>query len=84
MPGLAKLVEHYNQSKYQTQPFEEALKATFGDKQYLFGGKREESDRFDINVAVTATSNSNRSVVLSNYNRLCLDICTSDITRLGH
>ncbi|SMQ51120.1 unnamed protein product [Zymoseptoria tritici ST99CH_3D7] len=73
VPGISKLVEHYNQSKYETHPFEEALKLAFNDKQYLFGGQREESDRIDINVAVTTTSAAGSSVVLSNYNRLCLE-----------
>lgn len=81
VPGISKLVEHYNQSKYETHPFEEALKLAFNDKQYLFGGQREESDRIDINVAVTTTSAAGSSVVLSNYNRLCLEkrksqVCT--------
>lgn len=73
VPGISKLVEHYNQSKYETHPFEAALKTAFNDKQYLFGGQREDNDRLDINVAVTTTSAAGSSVVLSNYNRLCLE-----------
>lgn len=79
VPGLAKLVQHYNQSKYETQPFEEALRSAFSDKQYLFGGQREDNDRIDINVAVTATSAAGSPVVLSNYNRLCLDKSKSSV-----
>ena len=73
VPMLSTIIESYNHSKYETTPLEEALKMTFGDTQFLFGGQREDNERVDVNVAVTATSLAGSGVLLSNYNRLCLE-----------
>ena len=67
------IVSNYNHSIYETQPLQEALTTAFTDDQYLFGGRRGDSERMDVKVAVTATSAAGHSVVFANYNRLCLE-----------
>ena len=73
VPGVGWFVENYHHSKYETQPLQEALIETFGEDQYLFGGRRSNPGSMDIKVAVTATSAAGNPVVLANYNRLCLE-----------
>lgn len=71
--GVEWFVKNYFHSKYETQPLEEALISSFGDEQYLFGGRRSDPGSMDVKVAVTATSASGNGVVLANYNRLCTE-----------
>ena len=71
IPLVNWIVQHYNHSKYETQPLQEALIEAFTDDQYLFGGRRTDPGSMEVKVAVTATSAAGGSVVLANYNRLC-------------
>ena len=72
MPGVGWIIDNYNHSKYETTPFEQALKSAFSDDQYLFGGRRlADTQGFHTKVAVIATSASGNPVVLANYNRPC-------------
>ncbi|EMC99209.1 hypothetical protein BAUCODRAFT_146182 [Baudoinia panamericana UAMH 10762] len=71
VPVIGQLVSHYNHSRYETQPLEDALKTAFTHEQYLFGGRRADPGSTSTKVAVTATAAAGQSVVLSNYNRLC-------------
>ena len=64
------LVTSFHHSKYETKPLEEALITAFTEEQYLFGGiHRGQSNESNIKLAVTATSTTGRTVLLSNYNR---------------
>ncbi len=68
IPGYGFLVKAHHSSKFETRPFEDALKEAFSEDDYLFGGPR-----FGISsstkVAITTTSTTAQVVVLSNYNR---------------
>lgn len=75
MPIVGRLVENYNHSKYETKPLQDALISAFTNDQYLFGGERRAAGSLDIKVAVTTTSAAGTSIVLANYNRLCLEKC---------
>jgi len=71
--GLGFLVSHYNHSKYETRPLEEALTEAYGEDEFLFGGSRVSNggDEANVKVAVISTSATDLPVVLANYNRLC-------------
>ncbi len=75
IPGLGFLVSHYNHSKYETRPLEEALAEAYGEDEFLFGGSRVSNggDEANVKVAVISTSATDSPVVLANYNRLCPD-----------
>lgn len=65
------LIELQYQSKYETQPLQEALIDSFGEGK-LFGGphkRRSDNPGFATKVAVTATSTSGNATVFANYNR---------------
>jgi hypothetical protein len=66
--GVNKVLESIHHSKYETRPLQKALKETFSEDDYLFGGPRVQNSR--TKVAVTATSSGSVSV-LANYNRSC-------------
>ncbi|KAJ2991286.1 hypothetical protein NUW58_g2566 [Xylaria curta] len=71
LPLVGHFVDHHYHSKYQTKTLESVLKEAFTDDMQLFGGERPlESTRWQVKVAVTATSLAgNKTYVLSNYNR---------------
>ena len=73
IPGLGPLITHYNHSKYETRPLQEALMEAFSEEEYLFGGSRPHASvsDTDVKVAVTSTSAAGSVVVIANYNRLC-------------
>ena len=73
IPGLGNLISHYNHSKYETRPLQEALIEAYSEDEYLFGGSRLHTalSGADVKVAVTSTSAAGSAVVLANYNRLC-------------
>lgn len=65
LPFAKFLVELQHQSKYETQPLQEALMESFGDSN-LFGGTRHRASNnlgFDVKVAVTSTSTSGNAIV---------------------
>ena len=75
IPGLGHLINHYNHSKYETRPLQEALIEAYSEEEYLFGGTRPHATLSDIKVAVTSTSAAGSAVVFANYNRLCSEKC---------
>ena len=67
--GIEQLTTAWHGSKYKTTPLLNALRETLGEE-LLFGGKKERSLEFPINVAVTATSGTGtEAVMISNYCR---------------
>ncbi|KAI1374503.1 hypothetical protein F4677DRAFT_426368 [Hypoxylon crocopeplum] len=65
---LDSLSSLYHGSVYKTQPFENALKRSFSDRN-LFGGVQSRNES-PVRVAVTSTTSlGHQAVVFSNYNR---------------
>ncbi|KAI9701837.1 MAG: hypothetical protein M1836_001181 [Candelina mexicana] len=72
IPVLSQMIESHFNSKYETRPLQRALMNVYSDD-YLFGSPTI-IDSHPTKVAITAaTAAGLKSVVLSNYNRVCGD-----------
>lgn len=68
--GLELMAAIRHGSKYKTTPLHTALQNSFGND-ILFGGRRDQSPPYPVNVAVTSTSCTGReALVLANYSRV--------------
>jgi hypothetical protein len=69
VPGLGWVLSNLK-SKFETTPFESALKSAFGSESCLFGGRySRRSLPNTIKVAVNADLDLSTPVLLTNYNR---------------
>jgi hypothetical protein len=71
---VRKIYSYINHGHYDSGPLEEALKDVLSKDRTLFGGSSRIQE-LPVKVAITTTTQENRVVVLSNYNRKPTERC---------